>query len=501
MSNLGLVLDSVMNFIANPTTMLIIFAGTFMGLTFGSIPGLNSVTGITILIPLSYTLPSDVAIGMLLALYVGAMAGGAVSSILLGIPGTPSAVVPTFDGYPMCQQGRGAEAMGWAAVASTFGSIFSWLALVLVSVPLAVLTTSFSAPEYAALALLGLTIVGSITGKSAVKGLTMAAFGFFITCIGVDPLYGDFRFTFGVKNLMGGINMMPIMLGVYTVPQMLSLCNQKNTIKQINVELKNFIPSLKKIWAAKKPLLVTSIIGTIVGIIPATGANVAQFLSYDQCRRMSKSPETFGKGNYEGVIASEAANNSVIGGAMVPLLTLGIPGDSVTAVILGGLMLHGVRPGPKLFVETPDFVIGVFTAMLLATIMMLFIQFVGIKYFIKILSLPNNYLVASLLVIMMIGSFTVKYNFFDIILALVFGTVGYFLTKAEYPMAPLVLGLVLGALFEREMRTAMRMRWNDWTIFFTRPASCAIIILSVVIVIYGLLKPYLSKRRHARGHM
>jgi putative tricarboxylic transport membrane protein len=497
--NSEFIFSTILTTFSDPMVIVMLFAGTFMGLTFGCLPGLTATVGITLLIPVTYTMDHYLAIGMMIGLYVGAMAGGAISAILLNIPGTPSAIVTTFDGYPMCQNGHGAEAMGWAAVASTVGSLVSWVALVFVSTALAAVTKSFSSPEYAALALLGLSIVGSLTSKDPIKGMTMAALGVFMTFVGIDPLYGDYRFTFGVMNLMNGVLLMPVLLGVYSIPQILQNCNEKNIVKQINVSLKNFIPSPKKIWQAKRPLAISSIVGTIIGIIPAIGSSVACFLSYDLCRRTSKDPESFGHGNYEGIIASEASNNSVCGGALVPLLTLGIPGDGVTAIILGGIMLHGVQPGAKLFTEQPQFIIGIFTCMLIATIMMFLIQLVGIKFFIKILDMPSNYMTAGLVVIAFIGSFAIRNNFFDIGTMLLFGSFAYFLVKGKYPMPPFVLGMVLGRLFENEIRITLRVSSNNWSVFFTRPIACFIIILSISFFLYSLLKQHIVEYHRRRA--
>jgi len=483
------ILPTIINILCNPAVMALVFIGTFMGLTFGCLPGLTATLGVTLLIPITFGMESYVAIGMIIGMYVGAMAGGAVSAILLNIPGTPSAIVTCFDGYPLCQQGRGAEAMGWAAVASSFGSLYSWAVLVFVSTAIASVATSFSSPEYAALALLGLSIVGSVASDDPIKGISMAALGLFLSLVGMDVVYGSYRFTFGSINLMAGIPLMPVLLGVYSIPQVLQICNETNVVTQINVKLKNFIPSPKKLWRAKIPLLIASSLGTFIGIIPAVGSTVAVFLSYDQCKRFSKSPETFGKGNHEGIIASEASNNAVVGGALVPLLTLGIPGDSVTAILLGGLMIHGVQPGPRLFSEQPDFIIGIFTCMLIATIMMLLIQIVGIKFFIKVLSLPQSYLVAGIMCISLIGTFAVHSNFFDVGIMLVIGSFGYFLIKAKYPIPPLILGFVLGELLERETRTALILFNYDWTGFFMRPVPCVLIILSIWFFVYALYKP------------
>ncbi len=488
---------SVMGFVFNPFSFALIVLGTVLGLVIGTIPGLSAAVGLTLLLPITYVLPAKEAIGMMCALFVGAMSGGAVSSILLGIPGTPAAVFTCFDGYPMSRKGHAAEAIGWATVSSAFGSLFAWFVLVLVCIPISRVALLFSAAEYAALALLGLTIIASLASKDIIKGLLMGTFGFLITCIGIDRVNGDYRFTYGIPDLFGGINMVPVMLGIFMVPQILDLCYKTNRAKQVNVDFGYFMPSFKKMWGKRLPALVSAIIGTIVGIIPGAGQNIAQALAYEQCRRMSGSPETFGKGNIDGIIASEVTNNAVACGALVPLLTLGIPGDGGTSIILGGFILHGIQPGVRLFTEQFDLVLGIFTSIMIATMLMTAVQAFGIKFFVKLLSLPIHYLAAALIIIMGVGTFTVHNNFFDFVLAIIFGALGYFLTKADYPLVPLILGLVLGSLFETEMRTALRVARNDWTVFFTRPISCGIIILAVLFLTYSIVRPYIQRRKMA----
>jgi putative tricarboxylic transport membrane protein len=425
---------------------------------------------------------------MLIAIYVGGIAGGAVASILINIPGTPNAIVTTFDGYPMAQQGKAASAMGWAAIASGVGSLFSWIVLVFFSPYLAKVCTSFSSPEYTALALIGLTMVASISSKDILKAFTMLCFGVFISMIGTDPLYGSFRFTFKNVQLMAGVALTPVVIGLYSLPQVLKACNDINTSKVEKVSLKNFVPSWKEFWEAKKSLTIASVIGTVIGIIPAVGGGVATFLSYDQVKRASKDPESFGKGNHHGIIASEASNNAVCGGAIVPLLTLGIPGDSVTAILLGGLMIHGLQPGPRLYLEHPDFIVGVFTIFFVATVFMVLIQMGAIRFFIKILSVPNCYLIAGIVPVSVIGAFALGNNFFDVLVMLVIGTIAYFLGRARFPVAPCVLGLVLGSMFERELRTSLRFSHGDWSIFFTRPVPCILVILAAIFFSVSLCK-------------
>ncbi len=492
MGDFSVVVQAVLATVANPYTLFLVVAGTFLGLVFGSLPGLTSTMGVAILIPLTFTLEPVDAMGMMLGTYIGGMAGGAVSAPLLNIPGTPSAIVTCLDGHPMVQQGRGAEALGWAAFSSGWGSLVSWVLLVTISPLLARLCTSFGSPEYAALAFFGLTIIAAISGKSILKGVIAGIFGITLSFVGVDPIWGELRFTFGSIDLMGGISTIPAMIGLFSIPQILRSCTARDNARVDSKDLKlsKFVPSFREMWRQKWAILRASVIGVGIGIIPATGGNIGSFIAYDQAKRFSKHPETFGKGNYEGIIASEAANNGVCGGALVPMLTLGIPGDSVTAVLLGGLMIHGLRPGPALFSDTPDIVVGIFTTILVATIAMVLIQMVGIKLFVRILNIPVHYLSGILVVLSLVGSFALRSNFFDVLLTLGIGLFGYFFVKAGFPSAPVVLGLVLGSMFEGEIRRALRLSSGNPSIFFTRPISCVILLMGVGVIVSQVIKTY-----------
>ncbi len=492
MGDFSVVVQAVLATVANPYTLFLVVAGTFLGLVFGSLPGLTSTMGVAILIPLTFTLEPVNAMGMMLGTYIGGMAGGAVSATLLNIPGTPSAIVTCLDGHPMVQQGRGAEALGWAAFSSGWGSLVSWVLLVTISPLLARLCTSFGSPEYAALAFFGLTIIAAISGKSILKGVIAGIFGITLSFVGVDPIWGELRFTFGSIDLMGGISTIPAMIGLFSIPQILRSCTARDNARVDSKDLKlsKFVPSFREMWRQKWAILRASVIGVGIGIIPATGGNIGSFIAYDQAKRFSKHPETFGKGNYEGIIASEAANNGVCGGALVPMLTLGIPGDSVTAVLLGGLMIHGLRPGPALFSDTPDIVVGIFTTILVATIAMVLIQMVGIKLFVRILNIPVHYLSGILVVLSLVGSFALRSSFFDVLLTLGIGLFGYFFVKAGFPSAPVVLGLVLGSMFEGEIRRALRLSSGNPSIFFTRPISCVILLMGVGVIVSQVIKTY-----------
>ena len=483
-------LGGALDILINIKALLWILLGTFLGLVFGALPGLSATMAVALLIPLTFYLEPVVAISMLIGAYIGGIAGGAVSAILINIPGTPSSVVTTIDGHPMAVQGKAARALGWAAFSSGWGSIISWMLLVTIAPLLAKICTGFGSPEYAALAFFGLSIIAAVSGDSIMKGIIAGFIGVSMSFVGVDPIWGDLRFTFGSINLMGGISVVSALIGLYSIPQILNSCldkdNEKLSAKDLTI--KNIVPPFKEQFAHKINIIRSSLIGTLIGIIPATGGNIAAFLAYDQAKRFSKEPETFGKGNVDGIIASEASNNGVCGGALIPMLTLGIPGDSVTAELLGGLVIHGIRPGPKLFRDSPPFIGGIFTAVFIATMYMVLLQVFGIKIFVKTLNVPVNYLNAILVVLSLVGSYAIRQNFFDVILTLFFGVVGYILTKAKFPSAPIVLGLVLGSMFEGEFRRALKLGGGSMSIFFERPIALVIIILAFAIIISTLWK-------------
>lgn len=498
MPDISVVLSSIGSVVTSPITLLIILLGTTMGLIFGSLPGLTATMGVALLIPLTYTLEPVQAIGMMLGCYVGGIAGGAIPACLLNIPGTPDACVTTLDGYPMAQKGQGAKALGWAAFASGIGTFFSWIVLVFAAPLLASICIEFGSPEYCALAFFGLSVIIAVSGKSLVKGIIAGLLGVGISFIGVDPIWGNMRYTFDSINLIGGISLMPALIGFYSIPQILNGCTGKSLqTKGEKIRLRDFVPTRKELWKSKFTIIRSSIIGTIIGAVPATGGNIAAYIAYDQTKKWSKDSDSFGKGNYRGVISSEAANNGVCGGAMIPLTTLGIPGDSVTAMLLGGLIIHGIQPGPLLFRDSPEVVYGLFATLLVGTIFMVALQMFGIRIFVKILSVPINFLSAILVVLSLVGSYALNNNFFDVIVALVLGLVGFLMSKGDFPAAPAVLGLVLGDKFETEFRRSLQMSHDSFSIFFTRPISCALILVAVAMIILSVVSHHRSAKREA----
>ena len=488
MGNISFVLQTAIAYLFDPMHLIFIAGGTIFGLIFGCLPGLSATMGVALMIPMTYSMNPALALGVMIGVYVGGIAGGAISATLINIPGTPSSVVTSLDGYPLAKQGKGARALGWAAFASGWGSIVSWVLLIFLSTYLAKLCTAFGSPEYAALAFFGLAVIAAVSGKSMIKGIIAGLLGVSLSFVGVDPIWGTMRFTYNNINLMSGISTIPAMIGLYSIPQLLISCTDKTRDEKVGTRIRDIVPPLKEQWEQKVNIVRSALIGVIIGMVPAAGGNIAAFIAYDWAKRFSKEPETFGNGNVGGVIASEASNNGVCGGALIPLLTLGIPGDSVTAVLLGALMIHGLRPGSALFMEKPDVVIGLFTAFLIATIFMVLFQVVGVKFFVKVLNVPVHYLIPALTVLSLVGSFAIRNSYFDVILTLVIGTAGYLLKRGGFPTAPIVLGLVLGSMFEGEVRRAMKLSGGSMSIFFTNPVSCVIILVALVIIGYNVYK-------------
>lgn len=478
------VIAGIVSVFTNPAGLLWVLLGVALGLIFGALPGLSATMGVALIIPLTFSMSEVTAIGTLIGVYIGGIAGGAISAILINIPGTPSSVVTSLDGYPMTKNGLAARALGWATFSSGWGSIISWLLLCTIAPLLARICTGFGSPEYAALAFFGLSIIAAVSGKSVVKGLISGLLGVTLSFVGIDPIWGDMRFTFGSVNLMSGISTVAALIGLYSIPQIINSCMDKDNekISGKDLTIRNIVPPFREQWKRKFNIIRSALIGTFIGIIPAAGGNIAAFLSYDQAKRFSKEPDTFGKGNPDGVIASEASNNGVCGGALIPMLTLSIPGDSVTAVLLGGLMIHGITPGPTLFSEKPAIVSGIFTMVFVATIFMVLLQVFGIKLFVKTLNVPVNILNSILVMLALVGSYAIRGSFFDVLLTLFFGLIGFVMTRGGFPMAPIVLGLVLGSMFEGEFRRAVKLGGGSASIFLHRPVAMFFILVAVAVI-------------------
>lgn len=486
--------------------LILVLFGVFFGILLAAIPGLTATMGIALLIPYTFTLPPVAGISMLLGIYVGGMYGSSILAILIRTPGTPSSAATVLDGYPMAMKGDAGKALTWATVASFVGGLFSCLVLIFIAPQIASVALKFGPAEYFALSIFGLSIVGAISGGNPFKGIIVAALGVFIGTIGLDPILGQQRYTFGSVNLMGGISFIPALIGLFAVSEVIKEIAQSNIVNSLKNRLvyKKQRLSLKEIFAQYKAFGIASAIGTIIGIIPGSGASIATFLSYNEVKRFSKKErrKEFGKGIPEGIIASESANNAVTGGALVPLLTIGIPGDVVTAVILGGLMIQGVTPGPLLFTENQTLVYSLFGTLIMANIFMLILGLFGVKIFAKIALVPKQILLPIIVILCLIGCYSISNNIFDVWVALIFGVIGFFLEKYKYALAPMVLGIVLGPMIESNLRRALLNTDQGWAVFFQKPISALFItiailtfVVPIVMSLYQMIKK--NKTRNA----
>ncbi|MEZ5866796.1 MAG: tripartite tricarboxylate transporter permease, partial [Geminicoccaceae bacterium] len=468
----------------DPGLLLMVAAGTFAGIYIGAIPGLSVTMAVSILISFTFKWPVDDALALIAGIFVGGVYGGARSAILLNIPGAPSAVATAFDGYPLAQRGEAGRAIGVATVMSVVGGLMGVLALALAAPVIA----GFALPwPPRLLAMIGILLVGSLAGQSLAKGIFAGALGVTIGMVGLDPMTAEGRFTFGSLSLMGGIPYVAAMIGFFGVAEALYQLRHLDL-----APVKQRVGSLLPDWRVVRKLLPLSMrtgaIGVVIGALPGTGGDIAALLAYDHAKRTVKNPSSpFGEGAYEGLVAPESANNAAVGGAYIPMLTLGIPGDAVTAVIIGALYIHGLKPGPLLMVETPHlfwFTVGSLT---LANLCLLVFGLTGIRIFTKLVECPKGILIPLILVLSAVGTYAIQNNPVDIYWMLAFGLLGYFMKVYGYPVAPVILGVILGPLMDVSYRRAMiSARDNPLTFlgeFLTAPISLGLTLFLIALVI------------------
>lgn len=474
--------------------------GVTAGMVVGSLPGLTATLAIAVLIPLTFSLQPLVALGMMAGIYNGAMYGGAVPAILLKIPGTPPSIVTTFDGYPMAQQGRAAYALKIACWSSAIGGVISAISLMMFAPPLVKLTLLFGPAEYFWVAMFGLSSIAILLGKDPVKGIIAACLGLLFGTVGSDVVTGHQRFTWDLKYLIDGIDLLVILTGLYAIPPAIQMVEKAilkgfssaslklNPEDSILASLSKFIP----VW------LRGGIIGIIVGILPATGGSMAAFISYNETKRVSKEPDSFGEGNPLGVAAAECGNNADNAAAMIPALVLGVPGSGVAAVILAGLLVHGLNPGPGLFRDTPDIVYGFMWQMLFTSILLIaFGGQIAIKLFAQIMRLPQTLLAPMILCLTFVGIYSLGNNMFEVWLMFGFGLFGYVLNRLHFPLAPIVLGLILGGMAEHNLRLSLLLSQGDWSTLFQNRLSQVLIVLTLLILsvpFVGMIKAKMNKK-------
>jgi len=482
-------------YVLNLAHLPFLLLGVVAGIIVGAIPGLTGSVGIILLLPFIYYLDPSTAIVMLCGEFCGAMYGGSISAILISTPGTPSAAATVLDGYPLAQKGEAGKAIGVATIASATGGLISTFCLMFIAPQLAKVALKFGPEEYFALMIFGLSIIASVSGKSLVKGLIAGFLGLLIGTVGLDPVTGYARFSFNIPNLMRGFPTLPVLIGLFAISQIFIQLEEKILKKrEIYPEQKitNVLPSFTELRRLFTVIIPASFLGTFIGIIPGTGGTIAAFLAYNEAKRWSKDPESFGKGNIMGVAAPEAANNGTTGGAMVPLLSLGIPGDAVTAVMLGALMLIGIRPGPLLFREHPEIINPIFAGMFLSNLLILVLGLLSIKLFSQVLKAPDSILFPTIFVLCFLGAFSLNNSIYDMFIAFIFGIIGYVMRKNYFPIAPVVLGVILGPIAEDELGRALIISHGDWSVLFKSPIAIFFYIISLLSLLYSLKRQFPS---------
>ena len=466
--------------LTDPTLVFLLLCATLGGVVIGALPGLNATTGAALLLPFTLTMDPVPAIALLTAIYCSATFAGAITAILINTPGTSASATTCLDGYPMAQRGEAGRALGLAVVSSTVGGVFSVLVLMACAPILARAAYNFAPPEYFALTLFGLSMLISVGGGSAIKNLISGAFGILLATVGTDLLTSVKRFTFESPHLYDGIGFVPVMIGVFGISELIAQASRLNEKRERVTMDAIKLPSKEDYRRVWKTILRSSGIGTFIGVLPAEGATVASMIGYNEAKRWSKKPEEFGKGSPEGIAGSEAANNSATGGAMVPTLALGIPGSPTAAVILAGLLVHGLRPGPTMFTDQAEFAYAIFWSMLFVNLLFLLVGLYGARAFARVTLIPVTVLWPCVFVFSIVGAYALDQSMFDVWIAIVAGILGYFMRMYGFSVVPLAIGLILGGMLEQRLGQSMVMLDEKWWLMLSRPISLFFFILTAL---------------------
>ncbi len=478
-----------------PMNLLYCFIGVLLGTVVGVLPGLGSAATIALLLPVTYAMPPTSAIIMLAGIWYGSMYGGSTTSILLRVPGEAASVMTCIDGFEMAKRGRAGVALGISAFGSFIAGTLGLVGLIYLAPPLAEFALDFGPPEYFALTVVGLTLVSFLGSRSVPKALTMAALGLLLGTVGLDPVRSAARFTYGTLNLQSGIELVPMVMGLFGLAQVFQMIEQKPVVEQIArtpTNLLNLLPNRQDWRDSIGPILRGSLIGFLVGILPGAGATVSSYVAYAVERRRSRHPEKFGHGAIEGVAAPESANNAATSSGFIPLLTLGIPANVVMALMLGAFMLHGITPGPMLLTQKPEMFWGIITSMFVGNLMLLVLNLPLIGLFVKVTRLPSSFMVALIVLACLVGAYGVNNNPFDILMMLLFGVFGYLAEKFGYSLAPLVLAFVLGPLMEISVRQSLIISQGSFGIFVTRPISAVLLGIAALLLVSPLARRLLQ---------
>ncbi|SFJ78505.1 tripartite tricarboxylate transporter permease [Succinivibrio dextrinosolvens] len=479
----------------SPLNILLMVLATAIGVSIGCLPGLSAAMGVALLLPVTFGMSPATGLIVLGSIYCGAIFGGSISAILIHTPGTPASAATAIEGYQLTIRGKAAKALTVACFASFCGGLLSCISLYFFSPLLATLALQFKSPEYFWLSLFGLTIIAGVASKSMIKGLMSGVIGLLISTIGMDPMEGVERFMFGMSTLYNGIDTTCALIGLFSMSQILILAEKKIKERAESAKLNDRLGlSFAEIKRLSPTIIRSWLIGNIIGILPGAGASIASFMGYNEARNFSKHKEEFGKGSIDGVAGSEAANNAVTGGSLIPTLTLGIPGESVTAVLMGGLIIHGLQPGPELFTTYANMTYTFFAGFVIIQFMMLAIGLLGCKGFAQIAKLSDAILIPSIFVLCVVGSYAIHNNLVEVCIMFLFGVLGYLARKFDLNPAAIVLGLILGPIGERGLRRSLMLNDGDPSILFSTPLCWILIILCILGVMSPVVMSKLEKK-------
>ncbi|PWC13014.1 tripartite tricarboxylate transporter permease [Brenneria corticis] len=494
MQELSMLADGFIALFNHPTALLLSAFGVFLGIMVGALPGLTATMGVAILLPFTFGMDPVTGLLMISGVFFGGVYGGSIIAILLRIPGTPAAAATAIDGYELTKRGEGGSALGIAIISSTIGGTISVLVLVFLAPQLAKVALKFSAAENFALAIFGLSIISSIAGKSMIKGIIAGFIGLLIATVGLDPMTGFPRFTGGMPELMN-VPFIPVMIGLFAASEAFKSMAETDLVKKSAAVIGSVIPTRATLKRCLATILRSSGIGVFIGTIPGVGAEIGAFVAYNEAKRFSKTPENFGKGEITAVAACEAGANGCTGGAMLPMMTLGIPGDAVTAIMLGAMTLQGLQPGPMLFKEHGDMVFTIFAGMLFCYAVMLILGLGSLKLIVKMLQIPKPILTPLIMALSVIGTYAINNSIFDIGIMLAAGVVGYVMARFEFPPSPVVLALILGPMAESNFRRAMSISNGSMDFLYTHPITAILLSLAAFTLLYPIIR---SAIRHCK---
>lgn len=486
-----------------PSVILFLFAGVIIGALIGALPGLSATMGIAIMTPITFWFSPVNGFAMLMGLWNSAIFAGGISAILINTPGTPASITQSFDGYALYKQGKGGLALGINVIFSAMGGIISIFCLMLFASPIAKFTIKFGPAEYFMLALFGLSMMIAVSGGNVMKGLILGAAGILLSCIGLDPILSVKRFTMGQTSLLSGISFIPVMIGMFGIGEVLYQIYNRNRAQEareqearkVNLNLGKVLPNKKEMAKLTPRCIIASLVATIIGAIPAAGGDISSIICWGNSKKLSKNPDEYGKGSLEGLAVSSVANNGVIGGAMTTMMTLGIPGDSVTAILIGSLTMYGMQPGIKMFTEHASFSAQIMLLMLAANIVFLVFGLITAKASAKILNVSQPTVWAAVSVLCIVGSFALNNNFFDVIIMFIAAIVGFLCKVYDFPTGPFILGLLLGGMLESNLRRALIMSRGSFTALLSRPVSAILMVFIVITFLTPVVKAIIKSHK------